>query len=258
MRGIGIALGLLLLIVAANLRSWRTPFDEAEEKRRTEAAAAIAAASRAEGVTVASRRAVLAAEIVGRLGQLNVREGDRVSAGQELAQLDDAAQRARVARAEHEAATATDAERDAAAGTLALELAVLEQHRLVAPFAGLVAERHAEEGEVLAAGAPLLTLVQLDPLDVEADCALQLMKTLTVNRTVRVVPIDPNWPPRDGVIWFAGRVANTAQGTFQVRVEVANEDGGWPAGLPVRLEMPSTTAPGAAEPTEVSHAAGGR
>jgi RND family efflux transporter MFP subunit len=149
----------------------------------------------AEGVVEAVRQAVVAARVPGRIVDLKVDAGDRVKAGQVLARIDEreatqavAEARAQVARAEADltnaranyertqklvaekfmsAATLDKARADfrAAEAQLAAARAGAEQAAtskdyaaVTAPFAGLVAARHAQVGEMAQPGLPIVTV----------------------------------------------------------------------------------------------------
>jgi RND family efflux transporter MFP subunit len=139
------------------------------------------AAASVPGVVRARRRAALSARIPASVVTLPHREGDRVAAGAVVARLDDAALRAAVAAAEAALAAAqadrtraenllakgaaTPRERDEATARAAAAAAALEGARdnlsyaaLRAPFAGRVAAKPANVGDVVAPGATILEL----------------------------------------------------------------------------------------------------
>jgi len=130
---------------------------------------------------------IVAAKQPGRIAQLLAREGDTVMAESTLVMLDDAQVRARATAAQARASQAQrDAERlrrlreegtaavhEAEEAELAAEVAqanlteatsLLDDLNLPAPVAGTVTRRLADAGEVVAAGAPLLVIVNLDRL----------------------------------------------------------------------------------------------
>jgi RND family efflux transporter MFP subunit len=149
---------------------------------------------------------VVKTKVAGEVVRVLVREGERVAAGQLLAQIDDTELRARVAerratltgaQAQRDLArknAATNAEllaqnfisrnaADTAASALAvaeanvaaaeaqLELAgkALADARIAAPMAGIVAERFAQPGEKLPVDARVLSLVDLARLELAAE-----------------------------------------------------------------------------------------
>ena len=157
----------------------------------------------ADGVVEAIRTSTLAAQIPGRIVELRVNAGDPVTKGQVLARIDEreaaqgvVANQAQVARTEAALAEATgnlertrklvaqnfvskaaldraQADFDAARAQVAAARASTSQavtlrgHALIAaPFAGVVAERLVELGEMAQPGKPLLTV--FDPRDLRA------------------------------------------------------------------------------------------
>lgn len=140
---------------------------------------------RATGTVRARRETLLGFTSAGRIAAVLVDEGDRVRAGQLLARLDtdqvgaaESAARAEanrasadlarqralfakgwVTRARLEAAEATA--RSAAAQVTAARFSV-DTARIVAPVDGVVLLRHAERDQVVAAGAPVVTLGEAD------------------------------------------------------------------------------------------------
>ena len=151
----------------------------------------------------ALREARISNEETGRITRLSVRAGDRVAAGSVLVQYDDALLRAaldkarataEVARSEHQRAgqlvgrgfVSGEAETRARGN---LEIAEAEQRQLEtrlgyltlrAPFAGVIAERRAEPGDVTPAHTHLLTLLDPAQLVTEVSVPEALLATLAV------------------------------------------------------------------------------
>lgn len=135
------------------------------------------------GVVRARQEAALGFAVPGRVSRMLVNEGDRVAAGQLLAQLEPvevdagvAAARAEVTRAEADLARQRDlfakgwvakarldsAEATASAARAALAARGFAQRyaRITAPGAGIVMARTGEPGQIVAAGTPVLTVSQ--------------------------------------------------------------------------------------------------
>ena len=149
--------------------------------------------------------ATVKAKVAGELVEVTVREGEPVKAGQRLARIDPTEVRARVAArtAEVEVARAqlVWAEKNRATQNALLEKNFISQNAfdnvqsnfdvavaklraaeaelvvaqkslgdsvLVAPFAGVVSQRHAQPGERVALDARVLTVVDLSRLELEA------------------------------------------------------------------------------------------
>ena len=257
------------------------------------AAAAIVASARGEDFdanTRPSRQVTLAFVRPGRIAEMKVKEGQKVRAGQLLARLDDAVERAQLAQLEAAAGDTTriraaeaelkqkrvdlkrieDAFRknvatqfevdrarlDVTISTLRLELAKfehaqdvrkfreaqlqLERMRLVSPIDGRVEKVHVHAGEAVDALGPVVLIVRIDPLWVEAPLPVQRARRLRPGESVRV-----RWPGQDpgqpgvGKIIYIGSVADS--GTLLVRAEVPNPTD-QPAGLTVKVEFPPAGA----------------
>ncbi len=150
-----------------------------------------------EATVEAVRQATVAAQIAGRVVEIRVDAGQRVSKGQLLMRLDareaagaDASARAaleqaRVAHQRMESLYArkfvSQAALDQAAatwkateGAAAASAAGLSHGAVTAPIAGLVAQRHVELGEMAAPGRPLVTL--FDPRDLRVIASLPQYK----------------------------------------------------------------------------------
>jgi RND family efflux transporter MFP subunit len=155
------------------------------------------------GMAEAFRRSVVAAEEPGKVSQLLVEEGDRVTLGQALVKLNDDELRHQIAGAqaslEETRANLTLAQREYRrqltlyrrkvsaqqdldkahyamlglqhrANRLVTELRLLEDRLaktiVPAPFDGVVVERQTQVGQWVAKGGSVLTMVQLHPVDV--------------------------------------------------------------------------------------------
>ena len=139
------------------------------------------------GEVEASRDANLAAALGGYVERVNVEAGDEVRKGQVLAMIDSKTHSARLAQAKVELDTAkTELKRveklkgavpaarldaaqarvDAAKAAYRSAAVMVERSVITSPFAGVVARCDAEVGEVAPPGAPLIRVVQLDPIKV--------------------------------------------------------------------------------------------
>jgi membrane fusion protein (multidrug efflux system) len=221
------------------------------------------------------REAVVAGVVEGRVAELLVDEGDRVSAGQVLARLDTTtavldleaarAQRAeaqaRLVRFESEVRRISDlrergavsereyeqaiADRDAQAQTVTRiesEAARLEEliarAEIAAPFAGQIAAVHTEIGEWNPRGGDVATLVDLSEVEVTVNAPQRYVGQVEQARVEGVqVPVEFDALPGA----YSGRVkavlpqANPQARTFPVIVAVANRDGRIRAGMSARV-----------------------
>ena len=164
----------------------------------------------------------LAAGAAGPVASVQAREGDRVSAGAVLLDIDRAAAAARLAAAraaareasiEHERLGAALARREAVTtGVLSREelvdararvaaqaarlagleaaadesAATLARHRVRAPFDGVVTARAVDPGDWVTIGQPVLTLVSIDALEVHVRVPRRVAQALSPGATARL------------------------------------------------------------------------
>jgi len=223
-----------------------------------------------QAVSQATVRAKLSAEV----RRVLAREGERVSAGQVIAEFDTAQLRAqlaeRAAALESARAQLATLERtrqanallvkqnfisqnafDTADGAYQAQLAAaaaakaqLEQTQLLlddavvrAPISGVVARRHVQPGEKVGFDAPLLAIVDLSQLEVQAQASL-----------ADIAKLQPGMPAQvtvEGVAdrSFSGRVerinpsAETGTRTIHVYVSLLNEGSLLKAGMFARVSL---------------------
>jgi RND family efflux transporter MFP subunit len=105
-----------------------------------------------------------------------------------------------------------------------------------APFDGAIQEKRASVGEYLAAGAPLATIVRMDPLRLRAEVPEREVPNIRVGQTVRVTTEgDPNV--------YTGRIARLSPSItpqnrmLMVEAEVKNANGALRPGSFARAEI---------------------
>ncbi len=161
------------------------------------------------GTLRAARVALLRNREAGDLVQLPRREGERVKQGELLFAIDDALLRAQLKKAEAERAQAEldlkrvrrlqgqslVAEEELARARTVLEVARadeqllrtrIEQSQITAPFAGVIARRMAELGDVLSAHSEVLSLIDDARLLTEVQVSELLLPQLAVGDTVEL------------------------------------------------------------------------
>lgn len=127
---------------------------------------------------------------------------------------------------------------------LAVAQAQLAQRTLRAPFAGVVVERMAHEGERVE-DRPLLRLAQLDPLRVELVMPAQRWNSVKPGDMLPVLPELPGAARALARVTHVDRMLDAASNTFRVRLALANPGHRLPAGARCKLDVPADT-PGAA------------
>ena len=219
------------------------------------------------GTLLAVNRAELKAELTGRVTRVAVQEGDTVAAGTLLgaqdeedyllgvqaaeAQLTQAKAQALQAQRDNDrsvallekrsitrqaaqqaetAFNATRASVQAAESNLGLARLRLKKARLIAPFAGQVARRTVQPGEMLNPGQTAFEVVDNRKLEIRADLPTEAMAQVKVGQraTFRAIGLDR---------LVEGRVTQVSPSlsqdgrTLRVRVEVPNADGSLKGGL---------------------------
>lgn len=219
------------------------------------------------GTLLAVNRAELKAEVSGRVTRVIVQEGDRVAAGSVLsvqdeddlllsvqaaeAQLAQAQAQAQQARRDNERAqsllekrsvtrqSAQQAETNFSAAmavvhsadsNLGLAKSRLRKSRITSPFAGEVAQRLIQPGEVLAPGQTAFTVVDNRKLEIQADLPAEAVADVKQGMKVsfRIAGFDQ--PFEATLTQVSGSIMQTGR-TLRVRMEVPNTDGRLKSGL---------------------------
>jgi len=214
----------------------------------------------ADGVVEAVRQATIAAQLQGRVVDLNVNAGDAVTKGQVLARIDEreaaqalASGEAQAARAQAELANAkvnlertkrlvsenfvskaaldkAQADFDAASAALAAARAGVGQAATVkgyavvtAPFTGVIAERHVELGDLAQPGKPLFVIYDPTALRVVADVPEDTVSDLrgkVDSASVEIPALGKTFKPRAVTVLPS---ADVRTHTKRVRLDLAED-----------------------------------
>ncbi len=211
------------------------------------------------GRTQASRETVLRAETSGKITEILVPKGTTVKKDQVLAKIEvkDRALRVKeakenVARAEIEynaakslsnkgfnskiklATTRTALE---SARTLLKQAEIdLANTEITAPYDGVLEEKHIEIGDFVSTGNPLLTVVDLDPMEAVAYVAEQNILGLKEGMPVSLSFL--NDMIRTGEISFMASAAMDETRTFRIEMTTDNADYSIKDGLTVQIVIP--------------------
>lgn len=118
-----------------------------------------------------------------------------------------------------------------------LQIALRKELIGVAPFDAVVSEKLKEEGESVESRDGVLTLVQLDPLEVTVDCPASIAVHVRGGDVLEVVnPLQPG-APRRATVTLVGPVIDAASQTTKLRLSVPNPDRTWLAGLRVSVNV---------------------
>ena len=224
------------------------------------------------GTLAAQEQATIAAQVAGQLEKNYVDIGDHVKAGQELALIDTTsyealanASSANLARANASAANAAqnlkriqDLQKERIASTSDLDSAVadasrtrsevkaaeandaiarlnLDRSRVRAPFDGAVAARLASAGDYLAVGAPIVRLVQTDPLRLRLEVPERESVAIRAGQYTRVT-VEGDTNVHRGQIARVAPAIQQENRMLQVEADIPNR-GGLRAGLFVRAAI---------------------
>ncbi|MEP6563539.1 MAG: efflux RND transporter periplasmic adaptor subunit [Mesorhizobium sp.] len=121
--------------------------------------------------------------------------------------------------------------------------ALLDRQSIRSPIKGFVAEQSLRAGEFVRQDSPIMTIVQIDPLYIEAYVPVTLWGKITVSSHGTIVLDQPDRKRRDASVTVVDKVFDAASGTFGVRLELANPDDGIPAGqrCQVYFDVPAGT-----------------
>ena len=146
--------------------------------------------------------------------------------------------------------------------------AALNLRIIRSPLTGLVVDKHLSAGEFVNQDAYILTLVQLDPLYVEAYMPVGYYGRIDVGTQGVVHPAAPVGGSYTAPVTVVDRVFDAASATFGVRLELKNPGNKLPGGERCRLDFDvPPLAPAGAEgvpeaglgnPTELAAPQGGR
>lgn len=246
-----------LALLAAPAAGARTPVEVVLPREAT-----LAATLDLTGSVSAERSAQVSVDVDGLIARVAVDAGDRVEAGEVLLELDDTLARLALARARavtaqgqaqaDEAARLADearrlaadghlpateaATRAAAVGLAQAALAAaraaeqeqaerVRRHRLRAPFAGVIAARMAEQGEWVAPGSALFSLVALDRVRLDLQAPQERFAEIRPGAAVEVEADAAAGSRLPGTVQALVPVGTGGARSFLVRVLVEDAEG---------------------------------
>ncbi len=121
-------------------------------------------------------------------------------------------------------------------------LARLEQRNIRSPINGVVIERNMAPGEYAQKQAIVMTIAQIDPLNVKVSLPISRYNRVAVGMPADVEPQAPIGGRHRARVTVVDRILDIDGGTFEVRLALPNPDGHLPAGLKCRVQfLPMTT-----------------
>lgn len=113
-------------------------------------------------------------------------------------------------------------ERDAAKANYELIKARYEQTFIKAPFSGLVDQKYAEVGENVLPGSPIVSLVKLDQIKIEAGVPENYVGVVKQGTNVRIVFRDLGNAEYTARVNYVGNTISTTNRTFPVEIVLNN------------------------------------
>ncbi|MCB2185209.1 MAG: efflux RND transporter periplasmic adaptor subunit [Deltaproteobacteria bacterium] len=123
---------------------------------------------------------------------------------------------------------------------------LLADTEIRAPFAGVVGAKTISVGDYLKAGDPVVTVVDLDPLELSFQVPERYKSRLSLGQTVKVRVASEGEKALEGQIFFIAPLVDTSTRTFQVKARVANPQRRLNPGMFARVELVTEVHPDAA------------
>jgi RND family efflux transporter MFP subunit len=159
-----------------------------------------------------------------------LRKNDTVS----VATADEAETAARIAEIELDEAKVN---LQLAALELARATELLTQRTIRSPINGIVVARMLGPGEYAFDQAQLVTISQIDPLNVEVFVPLSQFRKIRGGMVAEIYPEEPIGGRYTATVTIVDHVFDAASGTIGIRLELPNPDYALPAGLKCRVRF---------------------
>lgn len=226
-----------------------------------------------DGTVEAIRSSTVAAQTAGTVSAVYYDVDDRVEPGAILLQISDSEQQARLEQAQAAAraaqATLKDAEQsfiriqgiykkqlasqsqydqsknhlDASKASYGQAMAALKEAekqvsytKVIAPYGGVVTERHIELGEVVAPGSPLMSGIDLEHLRVNVNLPQRFAAGVRQHQLAEILLPDNQVIPAKNLTVFPYADAQTHN--FKVRIELPKSQAGLYPGMMVKVSVP--------------------
>lgn len=99
---------------------------------------------------------------------------------------------------------------------------IVERHRIIAPFEGVVVEKNAEVGEWVQTGNPVLSFVDTRNLRLDIQVPQEQLNLILTSQTVMVDIAGTNGQPFEAQIEARSPKVDPQNRTFQVRIQINN------------------------------------
>jgi RND family efflux transporter MFP subunit len=119
---------------------------------------------------------------------------------------------------------------------------LLKQRTILSPINGVVVERALSAGEYTNETKHILTIAQIDPLNVEVFVPISYYGQTAVGTQAEVFPEEPIGGRHLATVTVIDHVLDAASGTFGVRLQLANPDYVIPAGINCKIRFTGAPA----------------
>jgi len=108
---------------------------------------------------------------------------------------------------------------------------VLDQRTIRSPIDGVIVERQLAPGEYRNTQSPMMTIAQMDPLNVEVYVPVSFYGQIAIGHRAEISPEAPIGGRHDATVTVIDRLLDAASGTFGVRLALPNPGAVLPGGL---------------------------
>jgi HlyD family secretion protein len=122
---------------------------------------------------------------------------------------------------------------------LDLARSTYENTKILAPISGIVARRSIDPGEMAQPGVPLLVLVQMNQVKVEASVPQEQINQVKVGAAVDVKVDSLDGKTLKGTVEFVSPISDPNSSSFPIKVRVDNKDGALRAGMLAEVYLPN-------------------
>jgi membrane fusion protein, multidrug efflux system len=116
---------------------------------------------------------------------------------------------------------------------------VLKMRSILSPIDGVVAERNLLGGEYAYEQAPIMTIAQINPLNVEVFVPIALHETINIGTEAIVSGEQPVGGQYTATVEIVDPLIDSRSGTFGIRLLLPNPNNKIPAGLRCKIEFPT-------------------
>lgn len=219
------------------------------------------------GTITASESAVLTATVTESVKAINAQEGQFVSKGTPIIDLNDAQEQATLTEASKsynrynklvKDNLASAEKRDEEQASFNVAKAQLDKRRIVAPFDGFLGIRHVNVGDVVQPGTVITTIDAIDPI--KLDFTIPEIYLSALKQDMEIEATTAAWPGEvfKGKIYVVDSRIDTDSHAVSVRATMANADHKLKPGLLMKVKIIREVKNALAVPEEAIQSAGDR